>query len=59
VDKAKPITEAVRGGGTAGQKYETIKELSGVQKLDAYGKEHALILAKGSTGVDLKTIELP
>jgi hypothetical protein len=59
VDKAEAITTAVKGGGTAGQKYETIKDLTGVQKLDAYGKEHALVLAKSGDKLDLKTIELP
>jgi hypothetical protein len=44
----------------AGLTYETIKDLSGVQKLDALGKEHAVILIRDKTGkTDLKTIDLP
>lgn len=53
---AAPIKEAVSGGGTAGIKYETIKELTDVVQLDKLNDDHALILFKSG---DLKTIPLP
>lgn len=54
------ITEPVRGGGTAGQTYETIKELAGVVQLDRLNDEHAVVLIQGSDGSqDLKTVDLP
>lgn len=54
------ITEPVRGGGTAGQSYETIKELDGVVQLDRLNNEHAVILVQSSAGSqDLRTIPLP
>jgi len=44
----------------AGLKYETLKELAGVQKLDAYGQDHALILTRSAKGsLTLDTIDLP
>lgn len=55
------ITAPVTGGGTAGQSYETIKDLTGVVQLDKLNDTHAVILAQASQGspMDLKTIELP
>ena len=43
---AEPITEPVRGGGTRGLTYETIKDLKGVMQLDELDKGHALILVQ-------------
>jgi len=61
VDNIPGITKPVRGGaGTAGLKYDTIKELSGVQKLDAFDKDNAVILVKRDKGkLNLETIALP
>jgi len=60
VESIKGITAPVKGGGTAGLKYETIKELEGVQKLDAFGKDHAVVLIQHKGGnLDLQTVELP
>jgi hypothetical protein len=53
------LTEPVRGGGTAGQSFETIKELTGVQQLDRLDDERAIVLAGAGGSLDLKTIELP
>jgi hypothetical protein len=54
------ITKPVRGGGTAGQPYETIKELAGVEQMDRLNDEHAIVLVKAEGGaLDLKTVELP
>lgn len=57
IDKIEGITSRV--SGTAGLKYDTLKELSGVQKLDAFGKDHALILTRATGKLNLETIELP
>jgi hypothetical protein len=54
------LTEPVKGGGTAGQPYETISELQGVEQLDLLNETHAVILAKTKTGgLDLSTVALP
>jgi hypothetical protein len=53
------LTAPVRGGGTAGQPYETIKELEGVEQMDRLNDEYAVVLIKGEGGSDLKTVELP
>jgi hypothetical protein len=57
VDSIKGINEPIRG--TAGLKYETIKDVKGVHKLDAFGKEHAVLLVRTDDGYNLKTIALP
>ena len=59
IDKAKGITTPVRGGGTAGVKYETIKDLKGVLHLAKLDKEHALILVNRDGAQNLETIALP
>jgi len=61
VDKIEGIVKPVRGGsGTAGLPYDTLKGISGVQKLDAFGNEHAVLLvARGGGKIDLETIALP
>jgi hypothetical protein len=57
IDTAQAINARV--GGTAGQKYETIAALKGVEHLDRFDKDHALILVKSDKGYALETIELP
>jgi hypothetical protein len=60
IGTAKAITEPVKGGGTAGVTYETIKDLKGVVHLAKLDKEHALILVQQKDGTqDLNTIDLP
>ncbi len=60
VDKIEGITKPVRGGGTAGLKYDTIEGLKGVQKLNAFDKEHAIVLNRTAGGkLNLETVELP
>jgi hypothetical protein len=54
------ITEPVRDGKTAGQSYETIKELDGVVQLDRLNDDHAVVLVQSSNASqDLRTIALP
>jgi hypothetical protein len=57
VDKIEGISKRIRG--TAGLKYDTIKELRGVQKLDAFDRDHAVLLVKAGGKLELTTIELP
>jgi hypothetical protein len=58
IDKVDPITAHVRD--KAGQHYETIAALKGVEQLDRFDKDHAVILVRTPSGErDLKTIELP
>lgn len=57
IDKAESITKRI--DGTAGQTYETIGSLKGVEQLDALGDGHALILSRGDNGMTLEAIELP
>lgn len=54
------LTEPVRGGGVAGQTYETIKELDGVVQLDRLNNDHAIVVVQASAGSqDLRTVVLP
>lgn len=57
VDRIEGITKRIEG--TAGLKYDTIKELSGVEQLDAFDKDHALVLVRAGDRLNLETIELP
>ena len=60
ITRADGITEPVRGGGTAGQTYDTIKELDGVVQLDRLNNTQAVILVTaGNDSLDLRTIALP
>jgi hypothetical protein len=60
VDTVPAITNPVRGGGKAGLKYDTIsKYKNAVQKLDAFDRDHALLLVQTRDGLNLETIELP
>lgn len=53
------LTEPVRDGGTAGQPFETIAELTGVEQLDRLDDARAVVLVKNDAGLELRTIELP
>src|SRR5262245_34211781 len=54
------LSEPVRGGGTAGQPFETIRELAGVVQFDRLGDDHLMVLAKADDGaLTLKTALLP
>lgn len=54
------ITKPVGGGGVAGQPFETVEGLKGVDHLDRLDDARAVILTKNEAGqVDLKTIPLP
>lgn len=54
------IKEPVRGGGIAGQPFETVASLKDVAHLDKLDDARALILTRTEAGrVDLKTIPMP
>lgn len=57
ISKEHNITTRV--SGTAGLKYETIKDLKGVMQLDKLGDTQAVIVTKGDGGMSLATIDLP
>jgi hypothetical protein len=56
----KGLTEPVSGGGTAGQKYETVESMAGVVQMDKLNETSALLLVQAEGGPqNLKTIALP
>jgi hypothetical protein len=58
IDRAEPITKPI--SGAAGLKYETIKALDGTVGLDAFDKDHVLVLRKGKDNRrNLETVALP
>jgi hypothetical protein len=58
IDQVEAITAPVRG--TAGLKYETIENLKGTEHLDAFDKDHALVLLRTpEKKLNLQTVELP
>ncbi|MEX2189022.1 MAG: hypothetical protein WD875_19600 [Pirellulales bacterium] len=60
IEKQEAINAPVKGGGTAGQEFETIKDWQGVTQLDKLNDTHAIVLIKtGEAAFDLKTMELP
>lgn len=60
VGSREGITKPVSGGGIAGQAFETVADLKGVDHLDKLDDARAVILTKNQAGqLDLKTIPLP
>ncbi|MFO0869604.1 MAG: hypothetical protein U0935_11785 [Pirellulales bacterium] len=60
IGRTDGLTEPVRGGGTSGQTYETVKELAGVVQLDKLNDTQAVIVAQADGGaLHLRTIDLP
>lgn len=53
------LTEKVSGGGSAGQSYDTIKDLDGTVQMDKLNETHAVVLMDNDGKLDLKTIQLP
>lgn len=53
------LSEPVRGGGTAGQAYETVNAFQGVVQMDRLGDDHAVVLVQSEDSLDLKTLPLP
>ena len=59
IERSDGITERVAGGGTAGQVYDTIESLKGVEQMDRLNDGHILVIAKSADGLDLHTVDLP
>lgn len=59
LDRKEGLTEPVRGGGVAGQTYETIDSLEGVVQLDKLNDTHALVVVQKGETMSLKSVELP
>jgi hypothetical protein len=59
IDKNPGITEPVKGGGTAGQTYEKIDELTGVVQLDKLDDSRAVVVIDTQGELALKTVPLP
>ena len=60
ITKNAGLTEPVKDGNTAGQKFETIKELEGVVQLDRLNEDHAVVIVQAAGGSqDLRTVALP
>jgi hypothetical protein len=60
IEENAGITDPVKGGGTAGQTYETITSLANAQQLDKLNDTHAVVLFQADSGAqDLRTVELP
>lgn len=56
----KGLTEPVRGGGTAGQGYDSVDALKGTVQMDKLNETSALVLVQAEGGPqNLKTVELP
>jgi hypothetical protein len=59
VDKLEEINTSGRVDGTAGLKYDTIKELEGTQHLDKLNDTTAVVLKTSGKALSLETVELP
>ncbi len=60
VGTVEGITERVSGGGVAGLKYETIKDLQGVMQLEKFDDAHAAVIIRDDSGaMTLMTVPLP
>lgn len=53
------LTEPVRGGGVAGQPYETIDSMQGVVQLDKQDDQHALVVIDQDGKLAMQTVDLP
>ena len=59
IEQNEGLTEPVRGGGTAGQSYQTIDELQGVVQLDRLNDAHAVVIVNKDNQLNLQTVPLP
>lgn len=59
IGERESLTEPVRGGGTAGQPFETIDSLSAVKQMDKLDASHAVAIVDVKGTLALQTIELP
>jgi hypothetical protein len=59
IDKNPGLNDPVRGGGTAGQTFEKIDELTGVVQLDKLDDSRAVVIIDTKGELTLKTVPLP
>ncbi len=59
VDKIEGITDPIRGGKTAGLKYETIKGIEGIEQMAKLDNARAVVLSRSKDALNLETIDLP
>jgi hypothetical protein len=60
IEKMESITQPVRDGGKKGLPYETVESWKGVDQLDRFDEQHALILRRGDGGLlNLESLPLP
>lgn len=59
VDKIDSITTPIKGGGTAGLKYDKITDLAGTMQLDKLNETTAVVVRKTDKGLSLETVALP
>ncbi|MCC9604924.1 hypothetical protein LOC68_25550 [Blastopirellula sp. JC732] len=60
LEREEGLTEPVKGGGTAGQSYETIGDLEGVVQLAKLNDTSAVVVIQGAdNGWTLKSVPLP
>jgi hypothetical protein len=60
IDKNEGLTEPVKGGGVAGQPYESIESLQGVVQLDKINDHHGLVvIQQENSPLSMKAIDLP
>ena len=57
VERSEGITERIKG--IAGQQYETIEDLKGVEQMDKLNDGHVLVLARNGDALDVHTVDLP
>lgn len=59
IGRKEGIEQPVTGGGTAGQSYETIKQLEGTVQLDKLSDTEAVVIIKKGDNLELTTTLLP
>ncbi len=60
IESAEGISAPVPGGGKKGLTYETITGWTGIDHLDHFGSEHAMVLRRGQAGSwNLESLPLP
>jgi hypothetical protein len=58
IERSEGITDRING--TAGQSYETIESLQGVEQMDRLNEGHILVMARNDEGsLDVHTVDLP
>ncbi|MFI4877005.1 MAG: hypothetical protein ACIALR_16750 [Blastopirellula sp. JB062] len=60
IEREEGLTEPVRGGGTAGQSFETVADWEGVVQLAKLNDDNAVVIIQGAdNGWTLKSVALP